>query len=206
MKFFKSILAVGAHPDDIEYSCYGFLQRLVSEGAEVVAYVASIGSIGDPTTSKTRLEESYNALAGLTSSIFVNDRVGVIQSDYEAIAIEIRDLIVKTQPSLVLVHSPFDTHQEHRLVSEVTFTASRALPTSLMYYKSVSSTPEFTADFVVDISSVYDSKMRALDMHHSQRGRKYMDPHFMRAFHSDWAYVMRSLDMVESFKVGHLIF
>ena len=62
MNNFQKVLAIGAHPDDVEFSCYGYLSKLKDKGAEIAVYIASNGCLGDPTSGPHRLKESEKAL------------------------------------------------------------------------------------------------------------------------------------------------
>ena len=66
---FKNVLAVGAHPDDIEYSCLGFLLKQKNSGANISTFVVSLGSSNDKTSERN---------ADLPS--FIRDNMGNVTS------------------------------------------------------------------------------------------------------------------------------
>ena len=88
---FKRILAIGAHPDDVEYSCLGFLLKQMALGSNIVAYVASLGGQNDTTSGLERKVESDAALSLNEFQKFhtLNDNF-----DYFEIEAEIRNLVL----------------------------------------------------------------------------------------------------------------
>ena len=63
------VLAIGAHPDDVEFGCGGTLLKLISEGKKVVIIDLTQGELGTRGTAETRANEAANAaeLLGLTA-------------------------------------------------------------------------------------------------------------------------------------------
>ena len=141
MKNFKRIFAVGAHQDDLEYSCMGMLLRQYNLGSDICVYVASNGSAGDPTSGSSRVNETRESFSFLSNSeIHIRDSSGFSFDQYEELSVNIREILLKFKPDLVLVHDINDTHQEHRLLHDIVITATRRLPVSIFTYKSVSVT------------------------------------------------------------------
>jgi LmbE family N-acetylglucosaminyl deacetylase len=56
----RNILALGAHPDDSEYGCFGFLLRQKGDSA-IHGYVGSLGSVGGPSSGIARRTESLES-------------------------------------------------------------------------------------------------------------------------------------------------
>ena len=109
----KRVLAVGAHPDDIEIGCLGFLLKL-GANVEKHLYFASFGSAGDPTTGPLRRSESEAACSCLQpASITFRETAGILPSDHIEIMTDLARLLDRRRPDLVLVGSLHDTHQEH---------------------------------------------------------------------------------------------
>ena len=116
MRALKRILAIGAHPDDIEYGCLGYLMKSAKD-ARIRAYVASLGSIVDPTTGPHRRLESQNALAVLDcEDLKFREKAGIEMSDFDQIHEELYELIQSYKPDLILCLGPHDSHQEHRYI------------------------------------------------------------------------------------------
>jgi len=121
----KNILAIGAHPDDVEYGCLGFLLSNM-EDTKINIYVASVGSRGDDTSGEIRIEETNKALAILNPErIEVRNKKGIIDENFPEILADLERLIKETNPDLILTHGPHDTHQEHKLIHTITLAAAK---------------------------------------------------------------------------------
>ena len=200
----KNILAFGAHPDDIEYSCYGYLNKLYDKGNSVTCYTASNGSLLDSTSGSSRISESRNALSKLNAELIYRDCSGISVLDYEQLSNEIREIIIIKKPSLVLVHSPHDTHQEHQILYDIVKTSLRRIKSSLITYQSVSTTSNFIENFSVDITDYFDAKKEALSHHKSQQNKDYYTESYIENFHKSWSSMMSGIDKVERYNVEHI--
>ena len=180
----KRVLAIGAHPDDIEIGCLGFLLKL---GAEVQKhlYFASLGSAGDPTSGKERQAESEAACSCLRpASITFRQKAGILPTDHVELMTEMTRLVGQHAPELVLIGSPHDTHQEHTYVYHALISAMRRTSASVIAYSGNSTTLEFHPTLFVDISTVVEAKMLALAQHKSQLGKNYLSREFFEIFHA----------------------
>jgi LmbE family N-acetylglucosaminyl deacetylase len=178
---FERILAIGAHPDDIEYSCLGFLLKQKAQGSSVFAYVASLGGINDASSGLERKIESDASFGvhGFEKFYTQNN-----DFNYFEIEAEIRNLILKFGIDCVLVHSPLDTHQDHRIVHDITLSALRRVGVSLILYRSVSTTRDFVPNLQVGIDAFMDMKIKTLMLHKSQNSKVYMQQHMIENFHT----------------------
>lgn len=201
----KNILAVGAHPDDIEFSCFGILAKSIEFGSQVTTYVASSGSSGDSTSGPLRVQESSRAIASLGKvSVNFEENTGVGYADYERISDKIRELLIQNRIDTILVHSPHDTHQEHRLVYDITRSAARRIKINLLQYKSVSSTVDFAPNYFLEISDKIDLKKEALKFHKSQSNQLYMDESSIELFNSGIHSNVVKLEHYEFFHIESL--
>jgi LmbE family N-acetylglucosaminyl deacetylase len=193
------VLAIGAHPDDIEYSCLGYLLKLKGKGSKIFSYIASNGSSGDPTSGEIRIRETKSSLACLECLTFVENKSGISILDYEEYSNKIRAIIIDFKPSLILIHSIHDTHQEHRLLRDITMTAVRRLPCTILSYASVSVTNTFNPNYFVSIDDFMELKIRALQSHSSQSTQHYMNPLMIKQFHQSWQLKMKGYQYAESY-------
>lgn len=181
----RSLVAVGAHPDDIELGCLGTLLRLQPE-ARIHAFVGSRGSAGDPSSGESRIEESRTALSCLELASFdYRAENGITYNDFQELLVQLTDVLERARPQVILTQGPKDTHQEHRIIWDVCLAAARRVPASILQYAVVSNTPDFTPNVFVDISSTYAAKKRALNEHKSQRGKLYMTDAHLDIFHGN---------------------
>ena len=198
------VLAIGAHPDDIELGCAGFILKLKASGAQVHGLTLTRGERGTERP-EARPEEGARAarflgLDGLTildlPDAGLQDRIGDVKAAIEAKVKELR-------PSMVLTHSDVDVHGDHRTVHAATREGARGVPTVLCY-EDVSTTEHFQPNLFVDISQYLDDHLRACALHQTQARRSYMDPEVIkgRAAHrglqggAQYALAYRSLVLV----------
>ena len=184
----KEILAIGAHPDDIELSCLGYLLKENREKkSKISVYIASSGSLNDPTSGIKRIKESQRALKCIRNLTFkYGKNKGIKTSDFEKISKNIRKLIIDVNPSEILVHDPNDTHQEHSLIYSIVKTASRRLPINFIRYQSVSSSNDFKANLYVDIKDYLNLKKKSLKLHESQQFHEYFTDQYLDSFHNNF--------------------
>jgi LmbE family N-acetylglucosaminyl deacetylase len=203
---FNRILAIGAHPDDVEYSCLGTLLKYDKTNSQICIYVASFGSLGDPTTGEHRKEESISSFKLLNNAqIIFRQSAGLSSENYENISQELRVLILSFKPDLILVHHSSDTHQEHRILHDITLTAARRYRCSILTYKSVSVTSSFVESLYVDVTEFLDDKIMAIQKHLSQSERDYMAENSIKLYHKNWFGYMHGIDSVEVFGIEQII-
>jgi LmbE family N-acetylglucosaminyl deacetylase len=160
-----NVLALGAHPDDVEYGCGGMLTKYAEKGHHVYMFVASDGGLGGDPAVRRREQEDAALVMGTTK---------VFWGDYQDTEIPLnRDLIVRIEtvirqvkPRMIFVNSPEDTHQDHRNLAQGTVSATRYVPNFLFY--EVPSTLNFAPNCYTDVEKVLDRKLACLEAHHSQ--------------------------------------
>lgn len=175
------ILAIGAHPDDVELGCGGTLVKLSKAGAQVRALIFSRGRRGSMSDAD-RTTETERALAtiGVTDvrvcdfedtrlTYFLNEMVGVIEEEVNAL-----------QPHRVYTMFQHDRHQDHRAVYEASAVACRSVP-QLLGYETPSSYPNFMPTVFEDIGDHLEVKLSALKCHQSQGQRLYMQEEKVRS-------------------------
>ena len=199
---FKNVLAVGAHPDDIEYSCLGFLLKQKNSGANISTFVVSLGSSNDKTSGPNRRTESESAL-GLNG--FKQYYSKNADFDYMETEAEIRDLVLKQNFDCVLVHDPRDSHQEHRVTYDITLSAIRRLNLGFILYRSVSTTNDFICNYRVGVDSFFEQKLNTLKLHKSQQDKSYMTQDLIESFHTYYHLDLNSETFYETFNISSLV-
>ena len=203
----QRVLAVGAHPDDIEFGAGATLAKWAAAGAEVTLCVATDGSKGtwDPsadlaTLVATRVAEQ-NAAAAAIGAIAVehlgrvDGELTVAPATVEALCAVIR----RTRPDVVLGHDPwrrYRLHPDHAAAGRLTIEAVVAArdphffpaqglgphrPEALLLFE-----PD-RIDHVESVAGYLDAKIAALLAHRSQ-WRSTMgisDPSGVEGFASD---------------------
>ena len=178
----KRILALGAHSDDIEIGCGGTILRMACErpGLEVMWVVFA-------ATSERAAEARASASAFLegvpTAKVIVRDyRDGFLPYAGAALKDEFEELKREFSPDLVFTHYRDDRHQDHRLVSELTWNTWRdhfILEYEIPKYDGDFGAPNF---FVSLPTSTLDRKIELLLRHFpSQAAKPWFTADLLRA-------------------------
>ena len=166
----RTVLAIGAHPDDLELAVGGTLAKLQKSGARVVMAVISIP--GDYQTRRREAEEAA-AILGCELRILVDGgttrRIEDMKT-YELVTL-LDGVIRELQPAAVLTHGPSEIHRDHVLVHDAAVSTQR-----LRYFDFFSYHPNFCRPVAVqfhprayvDVSDTIDAKMAAIAAHRSQ--------------------------------------
>jgi LmbE family N-acetylglucosaminyl deacetylase len=184
----KRVLAVGAHPDDIELSCAGTLARFLQAGSAVHLAVACRGEKGGsapPEELAVRREAEARRAAELLGApvSFLGLADGGIYDDPPT-RLRFLDLLRQTRPDLVLTHGPDDYHEDHRQVSGLVVKASwfaasaghrtdhPPLPQhpAVLFMDNVAGIGA-EPTHLVDVSDTFALKQQMLACHASQTGR-----------------------------------
>ena len=175
----KAVLAIGAHPDDIELGCGGTLSRYKENGYQVYGLVITSGEAGNPHTNEKidrRNEAAEGAsILGLDGLWVYRFKDSALYSQFNEVREVIEAKIHETRAEVVLTQSPCDIHQDHKTVFEATKIAARGDRT-LMCYEDVSTEAHFAANYFVDITDFIEDKLSAVRAHATQKRKPYMDP------------------------------
>jgi LmbE family N-acetylglucosaminyl deacetylase len=166
------ILAVGAHPDDIELGCGGTIRAVSKLGKKVIAVFLSKGEqSGDP---EVRPKESIAALSFLgVKEVYFGDFPDTeIPCSRRAIDF-LEAFYVANKPETILTHTVNDIHQDHRQVGWLSISAFRNAP-KLLAYETPRVTPAFSPTYFVDITNCVSDKWTALKCHFSQKTKRYI--------------------------------
>jgi bacillithiol biosynthesis deacetylase BshB1 len=186
------ILAVGAHPDDIEFGCAAILIKEIKRGNRVKLLVLSRGEAGTSGTPDEREQESREAARMIGAEIEFLDFGGDCRIEYTLqnrlrIAAEIRRL----RPAIVITPSTSDNqHPDHAVAGKLTRDACRLAryggvdelkpapvhKINSLYFYNITQHISALPDVVVDIGDVADVWEAVMRCHGSQIAqRKYID-------------------------------
>jgi LmbE family N-acetylglucosaminyl deacetylase len=163
-----NVLAIGAHPDDIEYGCGGMLAKYARKGHAVYLFVASDGGLGgEPTVRRQEQKDSADVLG--VREVFWGDYADTEVPLSRDLIGRIETVIRQIEPRMIFVNSPDDTHQDHRHLAQCAMSATRYVPNFLFF--EVPSTVNFVPNCYTDIADVLDIKLASLEAHRSQVGK-----------------------------------
>ena len=111
---YKSILAIAAHPDDVELSCAGTLMMEKMKGKKAFIVDLTRGELGTRGTDETRTEEAQAAfkLMGLDGRENLELADGFFQNSREC-QLAVIKAIRKYQPGIILTNATADRHPDH---------------------------------------------------------------------------------------------
>lgn len=196
------ILAIGAHPDDLEIYCFGTLLAWHAMGAEVLPVVATdgaAGGAGDPAAlADRRRAEAAAATAPLGQPVrFLGFPDGGLVSD-AALVGALKALIAETAPDLVLTHAPEDYHADHRALAQaVDLAAGFAAPVLLAdCRRGLGPAPTH----YVDVTAHFAGKCAAIRCHASQDPERFVTEAALLAAHRAAACHGGPEDRAEAFR------
>lgn len=175
----RRILAIGAHPDDIEIACGATMAQLHDKGNVIWGLVMTQGERGGNAEIRPDEAKSGADFLGL-------DRVKVLdfpdtrlQERSIDILAAIESMVKEFEPDIVFTHSAHDLHQDHCAVHEATLRAGRNLG-MILCYESPSVTPDFAPTFFVDVGDYIEVKIESIKEHWDQRAKPYVQAERVR--------------------------
>jgi LmbE family N-acetylglucosaminyl deacetylase len=165
------ILAVGAHPDDIELGCGATLALFKQRGHEVYLLVLTKGEAsGDPRLREKECKQSAQTIGA--DKLFFGNLNDTKITDGVATIMAIERLINELKPDIIFAHSHKDGHQDHRNVGMAALSAARNSKKVLLY-ESPAALREFLPQLYVDVTSTFDVKLKALKAFGTQVSKVY---------------------------------
>jgi len=179
------VLAVGAHPDDVEIGVGGILLRHVAEGHAVCVLTLSGGEAGGIADERAVESQRAAALLGarLVLADFTDRSIGEGADTIAAIKAVIDDI----GATMVYTHTARDVHQDHRSVHSATLVAARRIP-RIYCYQAPSTTVEFRPTRFVAVDEYLERKLEVIHAYSSQvKVRRYLEEDLLRATARYWS-------------------
>lgn len=179
-----TVLAIGAHIDDVEMGCGGSLLRHLDFGHRVVILILTQGEKdGSPST---RTGEAELAARLMGAKLILSDLPAMELGDGDETVQVIERVVEAFDPEIVYTHSPSDSHNDHRNSYRATVLAAREAPT-LYSYQSLTSTIEFKPTLFVEVSEYMDKKKEILSVFLTpDANRPYLKPQMIDATALYW--------------------
>ena len=160
-----NILAIGAHPDDIEYGCAGTLIKYAKRGHHIFLLVLTGGQEGGSSEIRQQEQEAAAEIMKVQKVFWGDYHDTQLPLNKELIE-KIEGVLGEVKPDLILVNYGDDTHQDHRILSQATMSATRYVRNVLFF--EVPTTQNFNPQVFVDISDTLERKFKVLEAHASQ--------------------------------------
>ncbi len=180
----KTVLAIGAHPDDIEFGCGATILRLRQEGAVTYGLVLTGGEqgYGQSDERQVRVDEARAAAQVMAlCDIDIHNFPDTLLHEHKA---EIRSVIEKAlarwRPDIIFTHNGHDVHTDHRTIFDATSEAARGAYT-ILCYENPNTPPGFKPGYFFDVGNHLDGKIAALACHRTQMGKAYAASSIVRA-------------------------
>ena len=176
------LLAICAHPDDLEVCAGGIFLKAVNEGKKTGLIVFTRGEAGGHATMEQRMEEFENGAKALKLDYFK-------QLSFPDAAVRFSDetinalipLLRECSPKVICTLHPDDYHPDHKAVSQIVDAASFSAGLNkystdgsdwhydnILHFGVDNKTNRKRPDILVDITDVICDKIKACDAHKSQ--------------------------------------
>ena len=182
------ILAIGAHPDDVEFYCSGTLLACKARGDDVVMACVANGDKGAVDITCAELAEIRRRESAAAAELIGAELLWLGLPDGELfVCPEQRDVVMdairEARPDAIITHNPDDYHADHCATSELVFSASffasapnlrgkRELPAHPVvppiFYMDTPMGMGFLPTEYVDITPFMDVKRQVMACHQSQ--------------------------------------
>ena len=225
-----NILAIGAHPDDVETSCGGTLAKYAKQGHKIFTATSTNGNVGSATLSmeeiaKIRKEEAKRAAAHIGAEYICLDYDDEMLFDSRETRLAFINLVRYCKADIILTHSPKDYNPDHELTSKIINDIAVMIPVAkletkekpydkipmIAYFES-----ELGLGFVpteyVDITDTIETKMAMCREHKSQvqwMSDNYKDALSGKDFLDDFYTIARyrgiqcGVQFAEGFQMAH---
>lgn len=181
-----NILAIGAHPDDVETFCGGTLAKYAKQGHKIFTATATNGNVGSATLSmeeiaKIRKEEARKAAAVIGAEYICLDYDDEMLFEDRATRLAFIDLVRYCKADVILTHNPQDYNPDHELTSKIVRDIAVMIPVAkietrnkpcdtiptIAYFESELGLGFIPTEYV-DITDVIEIKKEMCAQHKSQ--------------------------------------
>ena len=179
--FGQTVLAIGAHPDDLELAIGGTLARLERNGACVVMSVVSVpANVETPRSEAARSAE----ILGCELRVLMDDscqRIDDIKS-YQLVNM-LDSLVREVAPAALFTHSACEFHRDHIAVHSACLSTQRLKSFDFFHFNPTMTRAvpvAFHPRAYVDVTETIELKMKAIEAHASQFGARGLDTELFR--------------------------
>jgi N-acetylglucosamine malate deacetylase 1 len=189
----KGVIAVFAHPDDAELTCFGTLALLKSLGYRTLVAIMTDGLAASTSGAfSDRVQEAENASAIMGFELM---RGSLSDGDLRygsALISQIERWVVDYNPSVVITHDRDPAgvdHQDHSVVSHAVLNVVQRTPKVdlLLQAEPSRGSRSFVPNLFVDVTEFASKKLDAIACHKSQAKKQYLQPSYVNLRSSWWA-------------------
>ena len=203
---FNKVLCLSPHPDDVEYSMAGTVLKYKDTKFDILCMTH--GGDFDSTTKVERLEEvrsSWSKTKAKNYQLFFTENTFLRDLNEDAWVNYIEKNYIDTDKyDCIITPSEFDSHFEHRFVSELGWPLTRIKAISLIEYSSPSTLNTWIPNLYVDVKDFYKTKVKMLTSFKSQKDRPYFKKDTLDGFHTNFQCSKKGISKVEKFNIKQL--
>jgi len=180
----STVLIIGAHPDDIDFGCAGYMVQL-NKIHKIVCVIVSNGDKGG-ASCQIRKTEQLNSIKKISIDIdviFLDLPDAYLYNYMGNIISELSNIIIKYKPEIVITTCESDTHQDHKTVFASTLASCnhKTFIKQILTYETPS-IEKFNPNFFVEIPERdMELKIKVLQSHSSQIHKYYFSPDLIKA-------------------------
>lgn len=164
------ILALGAHPDDIEFGCGGTFIKYSRQNHQIYFMVMTKGEFGGIPEVREREQDEATRILGVKKVFWGGYKDTELPND-RIIITHIDKVLTEIAPDEVYVNYLEDIHQDHRILARCTLAATRYIK-RVFFYEDYTSCG-FEPDIFVDIEDVLEEKQDLIRIYSSQVKKAY---------------------------------
>jgi LmbE family N-acetylglucosaminyl deacetylase len=203
----KVVLAVGAHPDDIELGCSGTIAVHKAHGDKVYLLILTKGEAsGDIRVREGECRKAAEILG--VDRLFFGGIEDTKVCDGRKTIDTIEKIVDEVKPDIIYAPTCKDTHQDHRNTGHATLSAGRRCK-MILQYEGASTQRDFIPQVFVDIERTFDLKKKIISVFGSQlngkRGGYAIAAKAVIGLAQFRGY-QAGLDVTEAFEVGKFLF
>ena len=178
------VLAIGAHPDDVEIGVGGTLAAHRDAGDPVTILTLSRGA----REGGIRVAwEEGTASAHVIGARLLMEDVAENELQHETVVTVVKKAIAEVNPTVIYVHSNHDRHQDHRTVFDAVMVAAGDVG-AIVCYQSSTSSVDFRPNRFVSVDDFTETKITMLDCFARSGPRpRFLDPDFVLATARYWS-------------------
>ena len=181
-----NILAIGAHPDDIEINCGGTLAKYAKQGHKIFTATATNGNVGSSTLpmdeiAKIRKEEARKAAEIIGAEYICLDYDDEMFFESKKARLDFINLVRYCKADVIFTHYPKDYNPDHELTSKIINDIAIMIPVPkivteapphdkipiIVYFEPVHGMGFVPTEYV-DITDTFETKMQMCLQHKSQ--------------------------------------
>ena len=167
-----NVLAIGAHPDDLEIGCFATLAKHYHDGDKIFGAMITNGELGGD--ADIRRQEQEDTAKEIDMKLFFGNFPDGDVRENASLVTFLDNIIKKNEIDVVYTHSQNDRHQDHRAIARASMSAARTIG-ELYCYEDLSLVSSFSPQLFVDVTETFHVKRSALSKYKSQANRTFID-------------------------------